>query len=185
MLVTQGRAKVYEVEKMVPSKMYVQLGSVTVSSIGILVVTSAMVLTLILNYVVRATNFGKMIRATSEDVETAQLMGIPVTKVISLTFLLGSVLAGAAGVLIGLHYIQIDFTMGFSAGMKAFTAAVLGGIGNLGGAVLGGLVLGIAESLGTVLVSPVYKDAIAFGLLIVVLILRPQGILGEKMAERV
>lgn len=163
----------------------VKLGSVTVSSTGLLIVAVSALLTLGLQFVVRRTTAGRMMRATAEDAECAAYMGIPVDRVIALTFALGSALAGAAGVLVGLYYTQVDFMMGFSAGMKAFTAAVLGGIGSLPGAVLGGLVLGTAESLGTTLISPVYKDAIAFAILILALIIRPSGILGNSAAEKV
>jgi len=112
-------------------------------------------------------------------------MGIPVDRVISTTFFIGSALAGAGGVLVGLYYTQIDFYMGFAAGMKAFTAAVLGGIGNIRGAMLGGLLLGLAESLGVAFISPVYKDVIAFSMLIVLLIFKPSGLLGEQVPVKV
>ena len=124
-------------------------------------------------------------RAVAEDVECAAYMGVPVNRVITFTFALGSALAGAAGVLVSLYFTQVDFTMGFAAGMKAFTAAVLGGIGSIPGAVLGGLVLGVAESLGTMLAAPVYKDAIAFVVLILALVIRPDGILGTDRRENV
>jgi branched-chain amino acid transport system permease protein len=105
--------------------------------------------------------------------------------VIMAAFIIGSGLAGIAGVMIGLYYTQVDFMIGFSAGMKAFTAAVLGGIGNVRGAMAGGLVLGLAESLGVLFLAPVYKDVIVFSVLIAVLILRPQGILGKPVEEKV
>ncbi len=184
MLATQGRAKVYPTQDLMP-KVAFRRGPVTVSYSGALVIASSLCLLLMLNYVVRRTSVGRMMRATAEDPEAAGYMGIPVNRVIAASFGLGSGLAGAAGVLIGLYYMQVDFYMGFSAGMKAFTAAVLGGVGNLGGAVLGGLLLGLAESLGTGLIAPVYKDAIAFAVLIVCLIVRPRGILGESLPEKV
>jgi branched-chain amino acid transport system permease protein len=133
-------------------------------------------------------------RAVAENREVAYLMGVDLNRIVSLTFLIGSALAGVGGVLIGLYYTQIDFFLGWFAGLKAFTAAVLGGIGNIRGAMLGGLALGIIESLGVTVLSltaPVtgfgvaYKDMIAFAVLIAVLVFRPTGILGERVSERV
>jgi branched-chain amino acid transport system permease protein len=185
MLATQGRAKTYPTGWLAKGTAMVKVGSVTVPFTGVLVVAVSAALMLGLQYAVKRTRLGRMMRATAEDTECAAYMGIPVDRVIGFTFALGSALAGAAGVLVGLYYTQVDFMMGFSAGMKAFTAAVLGGIGNLPGAVLGGIVLGMAESLGTTLVSPVYKDAVAFAILIAALIVRPDGILGESVSEKV
>ena len=114
----------------------------------------------------------------------AAIMGVNVRRVIALTFFMGSALGGAGGVLVGLYYTQIDFFMGYSAGLKAFTAAVLGGIGNIRGAMLGGLILGLVESLAVTFMNPAYKDVVAFVLLILVLVIRPTGLLGESMAAR-
>ncbi len=185
MLATQGRVRTVPTAWLVAGRETFRMGEVTVSFTGLLIVVLSGLLTLGLQYTVKRTRAGRMMRATAEDLECAAYMGIPVDRVIAFTFSLGSALAGAAGVLVGLYYTQVDFMMGFSAGMKAFTAAVLGGIGSLPGAVLGGLVLGVAESLGTTLVAPVYKDAIAFGILILALVLRPSGILGENVREKV
>ena len=125
-------------------------------------------------------------RAVAEDKPTAQLMGIDVDKIIMLTFALGSLLAGMAGVMLGFHNRQVNHTVGFIPGLKAFTAAVLGGIGNIPGAMLGGMFLGLAESLGPfALQIPMgYKDVIAFSLLVLVLTFRPTGLLGERLARR-
>ena len=114
----------------------------------------------------------------------AAIMGVNVRRVVAATFFLGSALGGAGGVLVGLYYTQIDFFMGYSAGLKAFTAAVLGGIGNIRGAMLGGLILGLVESLAVTFMNPAYKDVVAFALLILVLVFRPTGLLGEHVAER-
>ena len=122
-------------------------------------------------------------RAVAEDREVAAIMGVRVWRVIALTFFLGSALGGAAGVLLGLYYTQIDFFMGYAAGLKAFTAAVLGGIGNIRGAMLGGLVLGLIESMAVTFVDPAYKDVIAFAVLILVLVFKPSGLLGELVPE--
>ncbi|MEX0974784.1 MAG: branched-chain amino acid ABC transporter permease, partial [Bacillota bacterium] len=185
MLATQGRVRTVPTGWLVEGRGTIAFGNVTVPFTGVLILAVSTVLTLGLQFVVRRTRAGRMMRAVSEDMECASYVGIPVDRVIAFTFALGSALAGAAGVLVGLYYTQVDFAMGFSAGMKAFTAAVLGGIGSLPGAVLGGLVLGIAESLGTIMVAPVYKDAIAFGILILALVVRPNGILGENVQEKV
>jgi len=142
-------------------------------------------LMLVMDYAVTHTMLGKAMRATSQDREAAEYMGIRTQQVISAAFIIGSGLAGIAGVMIGLYYTQVDFMIGFSAGMKAFTAAVLGGIGNIRGAMAGGLVLGLAESLGVLFLAPVYKDVIVFSVLIAVLILKPQGILGKPVDEKV
>jgi branched-chain amino acid transport system permease protein len=136
-----------------------------------------------LDWVVHRSTLGRSIRAVAEDREIAAVMGVNVWGVVSSTFLIGSALGGVAGVLVGLYYTQIDFLMGYSAGLKAFTAAVLGGIGNIRGAMLGGLLLGIIESLASTFINPAFKDAVSFAVLIVVLVFRPGGILGESLPE--
>jgi branched-chain amino acid transport system permease protein len=113
----------------------------------------------------------------------AAVMGVNVGGVVSATFFLGSALAGVAGVLIGLYYTQIDFVMGYSAGLKAFTAAVLGGIGNIRGAMLGGLLLGVIESVAVSFINPAFKDVVVFAVLILTLVFRPEGLLGERLAD--
>ena len=185
MLTMGARSKVYATQVLLPMDWRLHLGSADVSLIRILVVGVNILLMLALDTFIRRTRLGKAMRATAQDREAASFLGIDVDRVISATFLIGSALAGAGGVLVGLYYTQIDFFMGFGAGMKAFTAAVLGGIGNVRGAMLGGLILGLAESLGTAFISPVYKDVIAFSLLIVLLIFRPSGLLGEKVQVKV
>ena len=135
---------------------------------------------------VNYTRLGQAIRACSQDREAAELMGIPVNRMISLTFFIGAVLAGAAGILYSLYYGSIKYNMGFVPGMKAFTAAVLGGIGNVPGAMLGGLLLGISEAWGAAFLPEAeWKDVFAFAILIIVLVIRPSGILGERTAEKV
>ncbi len=124
-------------------------------------------------------------RATSQDREAAGLMGIDSNKVIALAFFIGPALGAVAGIFHGMYYGTVLFSMGFIPGIKSFTAAVLGGIGNLRGAMLGGFVLGIVESLGAGFLSTGYKDVIAFGILILVLIFRPGGLLGESVVEKV
>ena len=134
---------------------------------------------------VQKTKVGTAIRAAAIDQGAARLMGIDVNKVIRLVFVIGPALGGGAGLLVGLYYGQISFTMGWLYGMKAFTAAILGGIGNIPGAMVGGLLLGVVEALGATYLSIAWKDAIAFFVLILILIVRPSGLLGERVAEKV
>jgi branched-chain amino acid transport system permease protein len=145
-----------------------------------------MLLMLGLYVLVQRTRFGRAMRAVAEDKDTAALMGTNVDRVIALTFGLGAALAGAAGVMWGFHTGQTDPFAGFIPGLKAFTSAVLGGIGNIPGAVFGGLFLGLAEALGPFALGiPIeYQNVIAFSLLVLILIFRPTGILGEILAEK-
>ncbi|MEO7448458.1 MAG: branched-chain amino acid ABC transporter permease [Humibacillus sp.] len=138
-----------------------------------------------LDQIVRRTRSGRAMRAISQDPKACLLMGINVDSVISRTFFVGSALAGAAGVMSGAYYGKIDFLMGFIIGLKAFTAAVIGGIGNLRGAVLGAIVLGLLESFGTAWLGSEWRDVFAFGFLILFLTVRPTGLLGERVTERV
>lgn len=133
---------------------------------------------------IQKTRTGAAIRAVALDQGAARLMGINVDRVISLVFLIGPGLGGAAGLLVGIYYGQIDFTMGWMYGLKAFTAAILGGIGNIPGAMLGGLLLGVTEALAAAYIAVAWKDAIAFLVLILILIIRPTGILGERTADK-
>jgi branched-chain amino acid transport system permease protein len=160
-------------------------GGVTVSNQQIIVIALSLALMFGLRTVVMHTRVGKAMRAVSQNPTAAALMGISVDRIVAFTFLLGSMLAAAAGVLVGLQSPKIEPYMGIMPGLKAFVAAVLGGIGNFPGAVLGGLVMGIAEVLVVGYVSPTYRDAIAFVLLIVLLLVRPAGILGSSVTEKV
>jgi branched-chain amino acid transport system permease protein len=135
-----------------------------------------------LDRVVATTKLGRSIRAVAQDAETASLMGVNIDRTIALTFLVGGALGGAAGFLFGLGT-GVVYTMGFTPALKAFTAAVLGGIGNLRGAMVGGLLLGVAESLSVVFVQAAYIDVVAFGILVLVLMFRPTGILGERLGR--
>lgn len=157
-----------------------------ISLMQLLIIGGSFLLMALLWLFVHHTRFGQAIRACSQDREAAELMGIPVNKIISITFFIGAFLGGAAGVLYSLNYGSIKYNMGFVPGMKAFTAAVLGGIGNIPGAMLGGLILGISEALGSAFLPEAqWKDVLAFGILIVVLIVRPRGLLGERTAEKI
>lgn len=168
------------------AKANISLGPVQVTNLQILVLCTTLVLMLALRFFVLKTKMGKAMRAVSHNVQAASLMGINNDRVISVTFAIGSALAAAAGVLYAMNYPTISPLMGLLPGLKAFVAAVLGGIGNITGAVLGGLVLGIVETFagGSPLLSP-YRDAIAFGLLVLLLLFKPGGLLGSATVEKV
>lgn len=154
-----------------------------IKNIYIIVVTISLML--LLQYIIHRTKVGKAMRAVSLDRDAAQLMGIDINKTISNTFAIGSALAGAAGVLVGTYYNSINPLMGVIPGLKAFVAAVIGGIGIIPGAVFGGFFLGITETAISALGGSLYKDAVAFGILILVLLLKPNGFLGKDQKEKV
>ena len=158
---------------------------VTISNQQVIVLVVALALMLALRFIVLHTRVGKAMRAVSHSHTAAALMGISVDRIISFTFVLGSMLAAAAGVLVALQNPKIEPYMGIMPGLKAFVAAVLGGIGNIPGAVLGGFVMGIAEVMVVGYLSPSYRDAIAFVLLILILLVRPAGLLGRDVSEKV
>ncbi len=159
-------------------------GGITVTPLQLLIFAVSIALMIGLQLIVYATPLGRAMRASAQDPLAARLMGIPVDKVIAVTFAIGSALAGVGGVLFGSYYSTINFHDGYLIGLKAFTAAVLGGIGNIPGAMLGGLLLGLIEGLGAGYVSTQWKNVIAFAVLVLVLLLRPRGLLGERVAER-
>ena len=161
-----------------PYSAIVNSSSLTILAVSALVMTA---LTLLIKY----TRIGKAMRATAQDQKMALLVGIKVDRIISLTFVIGSALAAIGGLLIASHIGQINFAIGFIAGIKAFTAAVLGGIGSIPGAVLGSFVLGLTEAFATGYVSSDYEDVFAFSLLVLILIFRPAGLLGRATAEKV
>ncbi len=162
----------------------VDIGSVSISYFQIFIIVGSILMMAGLYIFVKKSKIGKAMRAVAEDKDTAALMGVNVDRIIVTTFAVGSGLAAVAGVMVGMYYSQINHMMGFVPGIKAFTAAVLGGVGNVPGAMMGGYVLGIAEALGVFVLPAQYKDVIAFSLLVLILIFRPRGILGEVVAER-
>ena len=155
----------------------------TVTQVSIIAVSALMMLTLRL--FISRTRIGKAMRATSQDKIMAALVGIDVDTIISVTFVIGAVLAAVAGVMVAVYYGLVNYTIGYMAGIKAFTAAVLGGIGSIRGAMLGGIVLGLMESMGAAYVSTEYKDAFAFVILIVILLIKPSGIFGTDLPDKV
>lgn len=158
---------------------------VQISSQSLLILAVSIVLMIILQFIVHKTKIGKAMRAVSFDMEAAQLMGINVNTTISATFAIGSALAGAAGVFFGVYYTKIEPLMGIIPGVKAFVAAVLGGIGIIPGAMVGGLVLGIVETIVSALGYSLWRDAAAFIILILILLFRPSGIFGKNAREKV
>ncbi|MCR4790298.1 MAG: branched-chain amino acid ABC transporter permease [Treponemataceae bacterium] len=160
-------------------------GIISISNIQLIVIISSAVLMLVLNYVINYTKTGKSMRAVSYDMGAASLMGINVNRTIAITFVIGSVLAGAGGVLYATAYPQIDPTMGYIPGLKAFVAAVLGGIGSVPGAMVGGIILGVVETMTKAYISSQYADAISYSILIIILLVKPSGLLGKKQIVKV
>ena len=161
------------------------LGPISISNIQLLILGISIFLMVALQFIVQKTKMGKAMRAVSVDSDAAQLMGINVNRTISFTFALGSALAGAAGVLIALYYNSLEPLMGMTPGIKSFVAAVLGGIGIIPGAALGGFVIGLLETFATALGLSDFRDAIVYAILIVILPIRPAGILGKNVKEKV
>jgi branched-chain amino acid transport system permease protein len=171
--------------EIIPVYPIMKLGGLSVTSDQIIVLAVTLILLLALRFIVLKTKIGMAMRALAFNPEAAALMGINTDAVISFTFGLGSALAAAAGILFAVNYPAIDPLMGILPGLKAFVAAVLGGIGNLPGAALGGLIIGVTETLVAGYVSSTYRDAIAFGILILILLIKPSGLLGKKEIEKV
>jgi branched-chain amino acid transport system permease protein len=159
--------------------------SLVVNPLQVMVFSMSVLLMLILRHVIFHTRLGRAMRAVSFNHDLASLMGIPTNLVVSATFMIGSSLAGAAGVMVGLTYPRVEPLMGSMPGLKAFCAAVLGGIGNVTGAVLGSFILGLAESLLSGYAIPTFRDALAFGVLIIILLAKPSGLLGVHRTEKV
>ncbi|MDM8521916.1 branched-chain amino acid ABC transporter permease [Desulfococcaceae bacterium HSG8] len=186
-LTLQGaKVKVFHISHLIPESVRTfEIGGVVFSFMRLLVIAISFGMMLILSYVIKQTRAGKAMRATAQDIEAAEFMGIDVDRIVMLVFFVGSALGGAAGILVSLLFTQVDYYVGFQAGLKGFTAAVLGGIGNIKGAMLGGILLGLTEALAVSVFPSAYKDVVAFTILIIVLIFRPWGLVGEKLPEKV
>jgi len=182
-MLTQGK-EYKNLPPLLPSEGFTLFGAI-VSPVQIFILIASILLMVVLNLFVAKTRIGKAMRATSQDRVMAGLVGININQVISVTFMIGSALAAVAGVMVTLYYGVVHFFMGYVAGIKAFTAAVLGGIGSIPGAMLGGFMLGLIENFGASYISSVYKDAFAFLVLIITLIIRPSGLLGQKSLDKV
>ena len=183
MLVFGPRPRVYP-QGLLPTQVLYLFG-LPIPIMRVAILAASVILMIGLYVFIQKTRTGTAIRAAAIDQDAARLMGINVDRVIMLVFFIGPALGGAAGLMVGLHYGQINFTMGWIYGLKAFTAAILGGIGNIPGAMVGGLLLGVIESMGAAYISNAWKDAIAFFVLILILIVRPTGLLGERVAEKI
>jgi branched-chain amino acid transport system permease protein len=183
MLVWGPRYQAYPA-KLIPN-MHIVIGGISLTALQILILAVSFLLMTVLYFVIQKTTWGAAIRATALDRDTAALMGINFNKVIRFIFILGPALGALTGVMVGVYYRQISFTMGWNYGLKAFTATILGGIGNLPGAMFGGLILGVLEMFGSAYISTAWKDVFVFLILILVLIFRPNGLFGEKIAEKV
>lgn len=171
--------------RLLPDETYTLWGDVKVSSLQLLITGVAVALMAALDFVVRKTSFGIAMRAIAFDRSTVPLMGVPVNRVIAITFGIGGALAGAAGLLYGLAYPVIAAPMGILVGWKAFIAAVIGGIGNVRGAMLGGYILGMVEVMTVAFMPSTYRDLVAYSLLLVILIFKPNGLLGRPVNQKV
>ncbi len=185
LLLFGAQYRVYNTSEFISLSSGIQIGSVTIDSVQILVLVMGIVLMAGLRLLVNRTKLGKQMRAVAGDREAAEMLGINVNFTITATFFLGSALAGVAGVMGGLLFNQVTPTIGFIVGLKAFTAAVVGGIGSLPGAMLGGLLIGLAESFATGYISSTYTNLLVFALLIVVMLVRPSGLLGQAQLQKV
>jgi len=170
--------------KIFPTDIRFDLFGASISLLSIFIFVLTLVLIIGLQTFIGRTRLGRAMRSTAQDRQAAQLMGVNINRTIALTFFIGSALAGAGGVVYGIYFGQIGFTLGFSAGLKAFTAAVLGGIGNTTGAALGGFIIGFVEVYSAQFGLFRWSEAIVFGVLIVVLVFRPSGLLGQPLGER-
>ena len=162
-----------------------EFGGVQLKSLDVAVLVVTILMMLALNFLIYKTKIGKAMRAVSTNMAVASLMGVNTDRIIAFTFIVGSSLAGVGSVLVGMKYPKIDPLMGMMIGLKAFVAAVLGGIGSIGGAVIGALIMGLSEEMVVGYLSSTYRDALAFGILIVILIFKPAGLLGKNRVEKV
>ena len=185
LLLFGAQFRIYNTAEFISLSSGIQIGSVTIDSVQIMVIVLGVALMIGLRVLVNRTRLGKQMRAVAGDREAAEMLGVNVNFIIAATFFLGSALAGVAGVMAGLLFNQVTNTIGFIAGLKAFTAAVVGGIGSLPGAMLGGLLIGVAESFITGYISSTYTNLLVFGVLIAVMLIRPTGLLGRPQLRKV
>jgi len=185
LLLFTARFRSYDTPKLISFETGINVGPLRISLVRILVIVTAVALMAGLTVLVGRSRLGRAIRATAVDREAAAMMGVDVDKVIVATFFIGSALAGAGGVMFGLVFSNVYHLMGFTAGLKGFTAAVVGGIGSVPGAMLGGLLIGLAEAFAAGYISSTFQDLIVFLILIAVMLLRPRGLLGAAALDKV
>jgi len=185
LLLLGADVRTYDTSEFIPASTGVDVGPLSISLVRILVIVAAAALMVALARLVGRTKLGRAMRAVAFDREAAQMMGVDIDRTIVATFFIGSALAGVAGVMVGLVFLQTSHLMGFIAGLKGFTAAVVGGIGSVPGAMLGGLLIGLAESFTAAYISSTFQNLIVFGILIAVMLLRPFGLLGTPELNKV
>jgi branched-chain amino acid transport system permease protein len=185
LLLFGGRTRDYNTSAFLPFTQAIHIDGVNIDSVEIMIVVVSVVMMFGLSQLVNRTLFGKSMRAVASDREAAEMLGINVDRTIAMTFFVGSAMAGVAGVMSGLYFGQISNIIGFLAGLKAFTAAVVGGIGSIPGAMIGGLVIGLCESFSATYISSEYSDLIVFAILIATMLVRPQGVFGQPPLQKV
>ncbi|HKR97879.1 MAG TPA: branched-chain amino acid ABC transporter permease, partial [Candidatus Dormibacteraeota bacterium] len=185
LLLFGAQTRIYNTSDFISFGTGIHVGALDIDIVRILVIGLSVILMFGLRVLVQRTTLGKSMRAVATDREAAEMLGIDVDRTIAMTFFLGSALAGFAGVMAGLVFNQVFNLLGFTAGLKAFTAAVIGGIGSIAGAMLGGILIGLAESFTTGYISSTYQNLIVFGILIVVMLVRPAGLLGKAPLQKV
>jgi branched-chain amino acid transport system permease protein len=185
LLLFGGFVRSYSTPSFISVSNGIHVGDLKIDSVEITIIVVSVLMMLGLRLIVERTTLGKSMRAVASDREAAEMLGIDVNRTIALTFFIGSAMAGVAGVMSGLEFNQITNTIGFLAGLKAFTAAVVGGIGSISGAMVGGIFIGMCESFSSSYVSSKFTDLIVFGILIVTMLLRPTGIFGQRALQKV
>jgi branched-chain amino acid transport system permease protein len=185
LLLFGGFPRSYDTPAFLPFSIGIHLGALRIDIVQIMILVGSVLMMFGLRQLVNRTPLGRSMRAVASDLEAAEMLGVNVNRTIMLTFFIGSAMAGVAGVMSGLAFNQITNTIGFLAGLKAFTAAVVGGIGSIPGAMIGGIFVGLCESLSQSYISSQYSDLIVFGILIAVMLIRPQGIFGQPPLQKV